>query len=96
MRGEDPLLVLLRAAGGKEDAAHSLSTFLDRESLAPLRSRLVADGMDPADADARARAIDIFLLGVTTRMRMLRDDLGESAELRQWIATTIQRLVDAT
>ncbi|GGV07819.1 TetR family transcriptional regulator [Kitasatospora aureofaciens] len=95
MEGEDPLLVLLRAAGERGEAAEALATFLDRESLEPLRRQLLGYGMTEEEALARARAIDAFILGISARLRVLRDDLGDSAALEHWIAGTIQRLVDA-
>lgn len=96
MEGEDPLLVLLRAAGERSEAAETLSTFLDEESLAPFRQQLMRYGMDEEDATSRARAVDVFVLGISTRMRVLRNDLGDTDALKRWIATMIQRLVDAT
>jgi len=95
MEGEDPLLVLLRAAGERSEAAEALSTFLDEESLEPLRRQFLEYGMTEEDAAARARAIDILMLGVSARLRVLRADLGDTDALERWIALTIQRLVDA-
>ncbi|MFF4342641.1 TetR family transcriptional regulator [Kitasatospora sp. NPDC001540] len=95
MEGEDPLLVLLRAAGERGEAAEALATFLDRESLEPLRQRLRRYGMTEREALARARAVDVFVLGVSARLRVLRDDLGDPQELKDWIADTVQRLLDA-
>ncbi|WP_055587826.1 TetR/AcrR family transcriptional regulator [Streptacidiphilus griseoplanus] len=95
MEGEDPLLVLLRAAGERGEAAEALSTFLDQESLQPLRRQLLRYGMTDDEATARAQAVDIFVLGISARLRVLRDDLGDSEALKGWIAVTIQRLVDA-
>lgn len=95
LTGEDPLLALLRAAGELPSAAATLADLLDRESLGPLRQHLEGYGMTPEDATARAQAVDVFLTGVTARLRMLRADLGDPDHLRDWIATTVQRLVDA-
>jgi hypothetical protein len=36
------------------------------------------------------------VLGVSTRRRVLRSDLGDGDELQEWLATSIQRLADAT
>jgi AcrR family transcriptional regulator len=96
MEGEDPLLVLLRAAGERGEAAEALSTFLDDESLEPLRQQLRRYGMSEEEASSRARAVDVFVLGISARFRVLRDDLGDTDALRHWIAVTIQRLVDAS
>lgn len=96
MKGEDPLLVLLRAAGERPEAAETLSKFLDEESLKPLRRQLLRYGMTQDEATARASAVDVFVIGISARLRVLRDDLGDTDALKQWIAATIQRLVDAT
>lgn len=95
MQGEDPLLTLHRAAGERPEAAEALSTFLDHESLSPFRHQLEQYGLTAKEADARARAVDVFVLGISTRYRVLRDDLGDRAKLTDWIAETIQRMVDA-
>lgn len=91
--GHDPLLALLRSAGERQAAASMLAKFLDRESLQPLQRQLERYGMTPADAAARARAVDVFLLGVTARLRMLRDDLGDPAEAQAWMGESLQRLI---
>ncbi len=95
MEGEDPLLVLLRAAGERTEAAETLSAFLDEESLEPFRQQLLRYGMSDEDASARARAVDVFALGISARFRVLRDDLGDAEALKEWIARTVQRLIDA-
>ncbi|WP_221410268.1 TetR/AcrR family transcriptional regulator [Paraburkholderia dinghuensis] len=96
MEGQDPLLVLLRAAGERREAAETLAKFLDEESLEPFRQQLLRYGMTDNEATARARAVDIFVLGISARLRVLRDDLGDTDALKQWIGATIQRLVDGT
>jgi AcrR family transcriptional regulator len=93
--GEDPLLVLQRASGERPEAAEALAAFLDRNSLEPLRRYLRESGLDEQTARDRASAIDAFVLGVSTRRRVLRSELGEPAELEAWLRTTIQRLADA-
>ena len=45
--------------------------------------------------DTPAAAIDAFVLGVSIRRRVLRSELGDPAELRARLSTTIQRLADA-
>jgi len=92
--GQDPLLVLQRASGEKPEAAEALADFLDRSSLEPLHRYLRASGLDDADAHSRAAAIDAFVLGVSTRRRLLRSELGDPADLQRWLAATIQRLAD--
>jgi AcrR family transcriptional regulator len=92
--GEDPLLVLQRASGERPEAAEALAAFLDTNSLEPLRRYLRDSGLDDADAFGRAAAIDAFVLGVSTRRRVLRSELGDPAELEAWLGATIQRLAD--
>jgi len=92
---EDPLVALLRASGEHRTAATTLADVLDHESLAPLQRQLENYGLTRDEASARARAIDVFLLGVTTRLRVLGEGIGDPDETRTWIGETIQRLVDA-
>lgn len=92
--GDDPLLVLQRASGKRPDATEALAAFLDANSLEPLRHHLRDSGLDDADARSRAAAIDAFVLGVATRRRVLRSELGDPADLQVWLAATIQRLAD--
>jgi len=95
MDGEDPLLVLQRASGERPEAAEALAHFLDVQSLEPLVRSLRSHGFSEVEARSRAAAIDAFVLGVSTRRRVLRHDLGDPDALRRWLAATIQRLVDA-
>jgi AcrR family transcriptional regulator len=92
--GEDPLLVLQRASGERPEAAETLAAFLDTNSLEPLHRYLRDSGLDDADARSRAAAIDAFVLGVSTRRRVLRSELGDPADLQAWLSATIQRLAD--
>ena len=92
--GEDPLLVLQRTSGERPDAAEALADFLDVNSLEPLHRYFCSIGLDDETARRRAAAIDAFVLGVSTRRRVLRSDLGDRAELQSWLSTTIQRLAD--
>jgi AcrR family transcriptional regulator len=92
--GEDPLLVLQRASGERPEAAEALAAFLDSNSLEPLQHYLRANGLAAAEARNRAAAIDAFVLGVSTRRRVLRSELGDPTALQTWLSTTIQRLVD--
>jgi AcrR family transcriptional regulator len=92
--GEDPLLVLQRASGERPEAAEALAAFLDANSLEPLCRYLRDSGLDEAEARGRAAAIDAFVLGVSTRRRVLRSELGDAAELQDWLSVTIQRLAD--
>jgi AcrR family transcriptional regulator len=90
----DPLLVLQRASGDRPEAAEALADFLDHNSLEPLHHYLRDSGLDDAEARRRAAAIDAFVLGVSTRRRVLRAELGDRTELQAWLSTTIQRLAD--
>jgi AcrR family transcriptional regulator len=92
--GEDPLLVLQRASGERPEAAEALAVFLDTNSLEPLHAYLRAGGLDDAEARQRAAAIDAFVLGVSTRRRVLRSELGDPQALQAWLGSTIQRLAD--
>ena len=94
VRGEDPLLVLQRASGERPEAAEALAAFLNRNSLEPLRRYLRDSGLNDATARNRAAAIDAFVLGVSTRRRVLRSELGPRAKLQAWLSATIQSLAD--
>ncbi|MFG2585738.1 TetR/AcrR family transcriptional regulator [Streptomyces malaysiensis] len=91
--GQDPLLVLQRASGERPEA-EALAAFLDTNSLEPLHRYLRDSGLDDTEARSRAAAIDAFVLGVSTRRRVLRSELGDPADLQTWLRTTIQRLAD--
>jgi len=91
---DDPLLGLQRASGERPEAAEALAAFLDTASLEPLHRYLRDSGLDDRDGRDRAAAVDAFVLGVSTRRRVLRSALGDPAELEAWLAATIQRLVD--
>ncbi|MEO7121839.1 MAG: TetR family transcriptional regulator [Lacisediminihabitans sp.] len=91
---EDPLLILLRASGERPESAEVLARFLDQESLEPFTQQLRDYGFSEEDAVARGAAVDVFALGVSSRYRVLRDQLGDGTQLREWLAETIQRLVD--
>lgn len=90
--GEDPLLVLHRAAGERPEAAEALATFYDEYALEPLDRYLRGTGLDAVSARSRAAAIDAFVIGVSARRRVLRSELGDRAELEAWLAATIQHL----
>jgi AcrR family transcriptional regulator len=90
--GDDPLLVLLRAAGERPGAAVTLADFLDLNSVAPLLAYLLDCGLDKKAAQERADAIDTMLLGVSMRHRILRSDLPDAESLQAWLSAAIQRL----
>ena len=92
--GEDPLLVLQRASCERPEAAEALAAFLDANSLEPLHAYLRDSGLDDDEARRRAAAIDAFVLGVSTRRRVLRSELGDRDVLQAWLGSTIQRLAD--
>ena len=90
----DPLLVLHRASGERPEAAEALSAFLDRSSVEPLYDYFRTCGLDDDEARARATAIDVFVLGVSTRWRVLRSDLPDREHLEAWLADAVQKLAD--
>lgn len=90
---EDPLLVLSRAAGEERAAGEQLARFLDEQSIARLVQYLEAAGMSASQARSRAAAVDALVLGVSTRHRILRDDLDHS-DLHLWFGAAIQSLID--
>jgi AcrR family transcriptional regulator len=92
--GEDPLLVLQRAAGERPEAAEALARFLDAQFLEPLAAYLRGYGFSEDGARARAAAIDALVLGASIRRRFLRRDLDDFSDFQNWLAETIQRLVD--
>jgi AcrR family transcriptional regulator len=94
--GEDPLLVLQRAAGERPEAAEVLARFLDTQFLDPLVRCLRGYGFDDAESRARASAVDALVLGVSTRRRVLRHDLGDPRALQDWLGPVIQRLIDGS
>ena len=65
-------------------------------AVEPLVRCLRGYGFSEAESHARAAAIDAFVLGVSTRRRVLRGDLDELPDLQDWLAATIQRLVDGS
>ena len=91
-QGDDPLLVLQRAAGDRPEAAEALAGFLDSHSSRPLERFLLSCGLDPGDAHSRATAVDAFVLGVSMRRRILPSELGDVDDLQCWLASAIQRL----
>ena len=92
--GDDPILLLQRAAGERAEAAQVLSAFLDAHSLAPLRSYLRSQGLAARDAADRAAAIDALIVGMSTRHRILRTELPSPATLRRQLSLAIQALAD--
>ena len=62
-------------------------------SLEPLHRYLRDSGLDDADARSRAAAIDAFVLGVSTRRRVLRAALGGPADLQAWLDVCLDEVV---
>lgn len=91
----DPLLILMRAAGSRPEAATALHDFLERESTSVIAARLVADGASPQHARERALAVDAFVMGVVMARRVLVpfDDEGADA-LQTWVGRSLQVLLD--
>ena len=91
----DPLLILMRAAGSRPEAAAVLHDFLERESTSVLAARLAADGMAPQAARERALAVGALITGVVMTRRMLVPFAPADAEdLQAWLALSIQALLD--
>lgn len=90
---EDPLLVLHRASGERPEAAAELARFLDEQSIHLVEAYLVACGVEPTAARHRAEAVDALVLGVSTRRRVLRSDVGDGKDIETWLAAAVQRIV---
>lgn len=93
--GEDPLLVLHRASGERPEAAEELARFLDEQSTGPVERYLRSCGLGPLAARHRAEAVDALVLGLCTRRRILRSDIGDGKDVESWLAEALQRLVSA-
>lgn len=94
---EDPLLILLWAAGTRSDVATVLAEFLARESTAPLSAQLRAYGMSAQEAAHRTAAVEALIMGTVVTQRMLPP--GASGQmgvehLRDWLAVSLQSLLD--
>lgn len=83
-----------RAELGTRLAASIVQRWFGAPGEDPLHRYLRDSGLDDAEARSRAAAIDAFVLGVSTRRRVLRAELGDPGDLQAWLATTIQRLAD--
>jgi len=99
--GQDPLLILLRSAGSRPEAAEALAAFLHQHSTMPIITQLRTYGLGPAEAANRAAALDAFILGVTTAHRVLAVPASTASplavdvrELRTWLAENLQHLID--
>lgn len=93
--GEDPLLVLHRASGEHPEAAEELARFLDENSTGRVELYLRSCGIAPLAARHRAEAVDALVLGLSTRRRILRSDVGDGKDVEQWLAEALQRIVSA-
>ncbi|GAB2579674.1 TetR/AcrR family transcriptional regulator [Microlunatus antarcticus] len=91
--GEDPLLVLHRASGELPEAAEGLARFLDEHSTGPVERYLRSCGLSPLAARHRAEAVDALVLGLSTRRRVLRSDVGDGKDIEIWLAESLQRIV---
>ena len=68
---DDPLLILMRAAASRPEAAVALTRFLDREAHQPLFAALIGYGYAQADAADRTGAIQAFIMGAVMSERVL-------------------------
>ncbi len=91
----DPVLILVRAAGSRPEAAHVLRDFLERETTGPLVTRLRAEGVPEAEARDRASAVDAFVMGAVMSRRVV-DPVGPDGDeaLAAWIGSSVQALLD--
>ena len=91
----DPLLILMRAAGSRPEAAAVLHDFLEREATGVLAARLAADGMPTGTARARALAVGALITGVVMAHRVLVPFTDADADdLQAWLAPSLQALLD--
>jgi len=94
-QADDPLLILLRAAGARPQAATALARFLERESTGPLLVQLRAYGLTEPQAVGRVAALEAFIMGAVMSRRILPPRVPETAEdLRTWLAVSLQSLLD--
>lgn len=94
-RTGDPLLILMRAAGSRPEAAAVLHDFVEREATGVLAARLAADGMAPYAARERALAVGALIMGVVVARRMLVPFADADADaLQAWLASSLQALLD--
>ena len=93
----DPLLALLRSASSRLAALEALGEFLEQEATAPLTEALMGWGFSQEQAVDRANAVQSFVVGAVVTRRMLHTGAvaaATSAQLRDWLAGVLQRLVD--
>ena len=91
----DPLLILMRAAGSRPEAAAVLHEVLEREATSVLAARLAADGMAPQAARERALAVGALITGVVmTRRVLVPFTAGDADDLQAWLACSLQALLD--
>jgi AcrR family transcriptional regulator len=95
---EDALLMMLRSAATSDEAAASLTRFLEQQALEPLAAHLAAtDGCSPASARDRATSVGSFIMGVVTMRYLMRSGpLAEAtpAALEAWLGERLQRLLE--
>ena len=70
-RSDDPLLILMRAAASRPEAALALTRFLDREAHRPLFAALLGYGYSETEAADRTAAIQAFIMGAVMSERVL-------------------------
>lgn len=70
-RSDDPLLILMRAAASRPEAAAALTRFLEREAHQPLFAALLGYGYTHAEAADRTAAVQAFIMGAVMSERVL-------------------------
>jgi AcrR family transcriptional regulator len=89
--GDDPLLMMMRAAMSDPGAAEHMASFYRRQASQPLARYLSSD-----DADERAAAVGSLIMGTVIQRYVMRAGpvAGASAdEVRDWLACGLQLLL---
>lgn len=94
----DPLLMMMRSAGGSPEAADALDQFFAAQAMHPIAEQLVAtNGCTPADAADRAAAVGALILGVITSRYVMHSGplaRADTDSLTAWLGDRLQRLLD--
>lgn len=83
---DDPLLILMRAAASRPEAAAALTRFLHREAHQPLLAALLGYGCSEAEAADVTAAVQAFIMGAVMSERVLH--LRRTASSAQHASTT--------
>lgn len=95
---DDPLLMMLRAAGSSPDAAEAAGEFFAMQAARPLAHHLAVElGLELSAAADRAAAVSSFVCGVVMQRYVMRTGpvaVAKPGPLRDWLGVSIQRLLD--